>query len=72
MKLFILKTDIKTKKQVNKLKSILENLSNIRRWAIDIDDRDRVLKLETLTDAEETEMIRLIRKQGFYCDSLPE
>lgn len=72
MKLFILKTDIKTKKQINQLKPVLEKQTNISRWTIDMEDRDRVLKVETLNDSEEAEMIRLIQEQGFYCESLPE
>ena len=72
MKLFILKTDIKAQWQVNKLKPVFQKYEHIARWTVDMDDIDRVLKLETNVDAEQQDMIKLVQDQGIYCEELPD
>ena len=72
MKLFILKTDIRTKRQLNKIKPALQQSNNITRWSIDLDDVDKVLKVETKVDSQEAEMIELLRSKGINCEELPD
>ncbi|MEO9872187.1 hypothetical protein [Ekhidna sp.] len=72
MKLFILKTDIKSKRQLNRLKPIFQQNEHIFRWSIDLDDIDKVLKVETNEDSKQNEMIQLVRDQGIYCEELPD
>ncbi|WP_420317070.1 hypothetical protein [Ekhidna sp.] len=72
MKLIILKTDIKTKRQLNQLKPALSQNDCIARWSIDMDDVDRVLKVETKKDAPKSEMLHFVRSQGVYCEELPD
>ncbi len=72
MKLFILKTNIKSQLQVNKLRPVFQRYNHIARWTVDLDDVDRVLKVETKVDAEQAELINLVRKQGIYCEELPD
>ncbi|MEO9483123.1 MAG: hypothetical protein ABJG47_06745 [Ekhidna sp.] len=72
MKLFILKTNIKSQLQVNKLKHEFDKYTHIARWTVDLDDIDRVLKVETKVDAEQSELINLVGKHGIYCEELPD
>ena len=72
MRLFILKTNIRNKKQVNQLKPVFESYAQIRRWTIDMHDIDRVLKVETSEDIEKEEMIQMILDQGINCEELPD
>lgn len=72
MKLVILRTDIKTKKKVKKIKPLLKNNPIISNWSVDIEDIDNVLRIETQNDANENEIITMIHNQGFYCESLPD
>lgn len=72
MKLFILKTDIKTQRQVNALKPVLTQNQQIARWTIDLDDVDKVLKVETKEDCDGNDMIDMVRKQGIHCEELPD
>ena len=72
MKLFILKTDIRNKRQLNQVRPIFQKSNHISRWSIDLDDVDKVLKVETKADAHEAEMIELLRSQGINCEALPE
>lgn len=72
MKLFILKTNIKSQRQVNDLKPAFTRNHQIARWTIDLDDVDKVLKVETKEDCEEIEMINMVREQGIHCEELPD
>lgn len=72
MKLVILKTDIKTKKKVKKIKPFLKDNPIISKWSVDIEDIDNVLRIEAQNDANENEIITMIHNQGFYCESLPD
>ena len=72
MKLVILRTDIKTKKKVKRIKPLLKNNPIISNWSVDIEDIDNVLRIETQNDANENEIITMIHNQGFYCESLPD
>ncbi|MEP0986037.1 hypothetical protein [Ekhidna sp.] len=72
MKLFILKTNIQSQLQINKLRPVFQKYNHIARWTVDLDDIDRVLKVETKVDSEQSELINLVRKQGIYCEELSE
>jgi len=71
-KLFILKTDIKTKKKVKAIRPFLNNHSGIIKWTIDIEDIDNVLKIEASDYLTEHDIIDKIKAQGFYCDALED
>lgn len=72
MKLFILKTNIKSQLQINKLRPVFEKYEHIARWTVDLEDIDHVLKVETKIDTEKRAMIELIREQGIYCEELSD
>ncbi|WP_341215493.1 hypothetical protein [uncultured Wocania sp.] len=71
-KLLILKTDIKTREKVRIIESFLNNHSRIIKWSIDIEDIDKVLKIEVNYNLEEEDLINQIKKIGFYCDTLAD
>lgn len=72
MKLFILKTDISSRRQLDRLAPVFEQNKCIRRWTVDLEDIDKVLKVETNNDSEQNELIRLVRDQGIYCEELAD
>lgn len=72
MKLFILKTNIRTERQLRKIKPVLQQNNDITRWSIDLEDVDKVLKVETKMDSQEVEMIELLRSKGINCEELPD
>jgi len=72
MKLLILKTDIRTKRQLNQVKPVFRKMKDISKWTIDMDDTDRVLRLETKIDYQEADMIELLQSQGINCEELPD
>ena len=72
MNVYIFKTDLKTRKQFNQLRSALVKETAIIRLAVDLLDRDRVLKLVTTPELTESALIQRVRNQGIQCESLPE
>jgi hypothetical protein len=70
MKLFIFRTDIKTKKKVKIVKPIFNNHPEISGWNIDLEDIDNVLRIETSEKIADKDIINWVRKVGFYCELL--
>ncbi|MEQ8903694.1 hypothetical protein [Ekhidna sp.] len=72
MKLFILKTNIRTNWQARKLGIDLKKDKRIARWVVDLEDVDKVLKVETYMESEEREMIAYLKSLGISCEELPD
>ena len=72
MKLLIFKTDIENKKSIKAVKSLFKFQSNIINWSIDIEDIDKVLKVNTTEAINENDIKNLIKARGFQCEPLPD
>ncbi|MFY0629198.1 MAG: hypothetical protein JXR05_02385 [Flavobacteriaceae bacterium] len=72
MRLFILRTNIKTSNSVKKIESLLNSHPFIIKWSIDIEDIDNVLRVEASSGLSETGLKKIIKREGFYCQDLPE
>lgn len=65
----ILKSNIKTKKDAKKVNEIFSQIKSIKRWSIDLDDWERILKVESFILSSEN--IAVILKQfGYKCTEL--
>jgi len=71
MEILILKTNISSKKHVKAVAPLLDGQENISRWNIDLNDIDKVLRIES-TEMELTEVVQLIQEAGFYCEELAD
>ena len=71
-RVLIFKTNIKTKKNVNTLKSFFNSQSSIIKWTVDIEDIDNVLRIEATNNLSESHLINQIKTLGFYCDELTD
>lgn len=71
MEILILKTNIRSKRQVKSVAPLLDSQENISRWNIDLHDIDKVLRIES-TEMELDEVVQLIQEAGFYCEELPD
>lgn len=69
MEVLILKTNIRFKKQVKAVAPLLDGRQNIARWNIDLNDVDKVLRIES-KDIQLTEVVQLIHTAGFHCEEL--
>lgn len=70
MKLLILRTNIKTKKKVKKVKPLLNDHPLILNWSVDLEDIDNVLRIEAISSLNEREVKSIIQRKGFYCEDL--
>ena len=68
MEILVFKTNI-SKKGVRKMKEILNQIEEINYWNIDLDDCDRVLRVETHSFLS-NDIIQLVKNTGFVCEEL--
>ena len=71
MELYIFKTNIMSQEKAISLNSIFNQDENIRRWTIDTEDVDNVLKIEVENSISEIELIEGIKQKGYECEVLP-
>ena len=72
MNLYIFKTDIEDKEKVKSLKPIFNNNSIVYNWSIDLEDTDKVLKVEAAQGLNERDIINLVSAKGFLCETLAD
>ncbi|MDT7832899.1 hypothetical protein RQM59_10945 [Flavobacteriaceae bacterium S356] len=72
MELLILKTDISSNEKIKRLLPIFNSHPIIRRWSVDTEDIDNVLRIEVAEKRNDMEIIKIVKDQGFYCESLPD
>jgi len=72
MKLLIFRTDIESKKSVKAIRSLFNDHSNIINWSIDLEDVDKVLRVEAIESLNENDISKLIGLNGFSCEPLPD
>ena len=67
--IYVFKTSVKTKKDIRKLKSCLDELCKPANWSFDLDDCDNVLRVNN--DLEICGLlIKLLSANGFLCEEL--
>ncbi len=71
MNVLVFKTDLHNPDRVNDAKPILENISGIRRWNVDMQDCDNVLRIETAGLSPRSVEI-ILQEAGYYCQELPD
>ncbi len=68
--IFVFKTSVKTKKGVKQLSQHLDNMLKNSFWNFDLEDCDKILRIDT----EETKILEMIVKllndKGFDCEEL--
>ncbi len=70
MKLYIFKTNIQSAEKANNISHIFKH-PLIKRWTIDTEDIDKVLKVETAKQLPESFIINEIQERGYACELLP-
>ncbi|WP_248723367.1 hypothetical protein [Seonamhaeicola sp. ML3] len=69
-RIHILKTNITSKPAVNTLKLLFNAHPDIVRWSIDLEDIDKVLRIETNSNLQQEDIIEQVTARGFYCEEL--
>lgn len=70
MIVLVFKTSVHTPEDVVLLKPYLDNTATIHKWNFDLQDIDKILRIESNIDTT-SEIINQLTVRGFLCDALP-
>lgn len=70
IRIHVFKTNIETEEDVNHIKKSLDSNHKISQWSVDLEDIDRVLRIEASKNLSENDIIDMIKSKGFYCRDL--
>jgi hypothetical protein len=68
---FVFKTSVQNQSHASKLKPLLDKAIKKGKWNFDIEDCDKILRIESKADITET-VIRLLNQNGFDCAELED
>lgn len=71
MQVLVFKTNVRTKTMIRQLAPEMEGMEGVVRWNVDLQDIDKVLRVEGLGITVNAIVDRLI-KAGYCCEELPE
>jgi len=71
MEILVFKTDVSNRKRVNALAPHLQNIKGIIKWNVDLQDVDKVLRIECSSIAPNTIEKRL-QQAGYFCQELSD
>jgi len=69
MEILVYKTNIHRTHDVEKVKPLFNKQSDILKWHVDIEDKDRVLRVEARADISE-KIVKLVSEAGYWCGEL--
>ena len=69
--IYVFKTSVKTKRLVQQLKPFLDHSLQQSKWNFDLDDCDKILRIESTTEISEA-VNKLLKANGFDCEELTE
>jgi hypothetical protein len=69
-KVLVFQTDLYTKREVGEITPLLDSLSGLKKWTVDLDDCDYVLRVEG-TEITDDMIVSTIEKAGFTAEVLP-
>ena len=69
MEILVFKTNVTSRKKVNMLAPLLTSFPTIRQWNFDLEDRDKVLRIES-TELNPDSVALLLLGAGFNCREL--
>lgn len=67
--IFVFKTSVKSKQQVKRLQSHFNNLLLDGKWNFDLDDCDKILRVESESDVV-FQVVDFLTTNGFQCSEL--
>ncbi|MEO9806036.1 MAG: hypothetical protein ABJF04_22445 [Reichenbachiella sp.] len=72
MEILVFKTDIKSKRRIERVEWIFNQHPYIADWSVDLQDVDKVLRVEARSKLKEDDVIDIIRTFGYTCEVLPD
>ncbi|MEO7530637.1 MAG: hypothetical protein ABIS69_04475 [Sediminibacterium sp.] len=71
MQILIFKTNLNNPELVNRVKPVIETMPGIRKWNVDIQDCDNVLRIEA-TELSSRSVEMVLQTAGYYCEELQD
>jgi hypothetical protein len=71
MNVLIFKTNIRFKKDLEKIGAFLGGIEPALRWNVDRQDTDKVLRVVS-SSADPLKIVSMIRQAGYHCEELPD
>jgi hypothetical protein len=71
MEVLVFKTNIRYKKQIHAVATRLDQISDINRWNFDLQDKDKILRIETATISP-TIIENTLQQAGYFCEELDD
>ncbi|MFL5743324.1 MAG: copper chaperone [Niastella sp.] len=69
MEVLVFKTNLRFKKQINAVTPHINNLQGIARWNVDLDDTDKILRIESV-DLSPRSVEATLQQAGYFCEEL--
>ncbi len=66
---YVFKTTVKIKKEVERLEPQLNEVLEQNQWNFDLEDCDKILRVESLTNVCD-EVVEILQEHGFECEEL--
>jgi copper chaperone len=70
MEVLVFKTNLRYKKQVSALTAHISNVPGIVRWNVDLDDVDKILRIEASAGCSARQIEDTMGEAGYYCEEL--
>lgn len=71
MEVLVFKTNVRYKKHVTELANRLGKFTDINRWNFDLQDKDRILRIEA-ADLSPKLIETTLQQAGYYCEELAD
>ena len=69
MEVLVFKTNVRYKKHITEVGSHLEQFQDITRWNFDLQDKDRILRIEG-ADISPVTIENTLQQAGYFCKEL--
>ena len=69
MEVLVFKTNLRFKKQINAVTPHINNLQGVARWNVDLDDTDKILRIESV-DLSPRSVETTLQQAGYFCEEL--
>ncbi len=71
MQILVFKTNIRYRKNIRSIGQYLDTLQGIIRWNVDLQDKDKVLRIEA-NDLSPRKVEHTLQYAGYFCEELPD
>lgn len=71
MEVLVFKTNVRYKKNIHEVAVRLDQFTDINRWNFDLQDKDKILRVET-ADLSAEVIENTLKQAGYYCKELAD